>query len=84
MMLRRLAALAALPVLALSLAAAPAMAANPAPLPLPPRPSPEYVWVCVDPADVSVDLGGLLGLHIDLDHLLHPWHGHYCGWVPAR
>ncbi|AEM88798.1 hypothetical protein [Streptomyces violaceusniger] len=82
MMLRRLAALAALPVIALSLAAAPAMAADPEPPAPPSDPRPAHVWICADPADISVDLGGLLGLHVDLD-LLHPWHGHYCGWVPV-
>jgi len=83
MMLRRLAALAALPVIALSLAAAPALAADPAPPSLSPAPGPQYVWVCVDPADVSLDLGGLLGLHVDLD-LLTPYHGRYCGMVPIK
>lgn len=77
MMLRRLAALAAAPVLALSLAA-PALAADHDPVP---RPVPNHVWYCVDDDDVSVNLLGILGLDIDLD-LLHPWHGRYCGWVP--
>jgi len=76
-MMRRLAALAALPVLALSLAAAPAMAA---PNDAPPAPlsEPRAMWVCTDYPNVSLDLLGLIDLEIDLTH---HWHGHWCGWV---
>jgi hypothetical protein len=83
MMLRRLAALAAVPVLALAAAAPAVAAADPEPPSTPFNSRSGYVWICTDPSDVHVGLGGLLNLNVDLD-LLHPWHGHYCGWVKVK
>jgi len=83
MMLRRLAALVALPVLALSLVAAPAMAAAPEPAPPPVIPGSHHVWICTDP-DISVNLGDLLNLEIDLGLFHHHWNGLYCGWARVK
>lgn len=80
-MKRRIAALAALPVLTLSLAVVPAAAAvsdDPRPMP---KPHPGHAWICTERSDISLDLGGLLNLDILLPAPLHPYNGHWCGWV---